>query len=164
MTILGASFTMYVSFGLMIAGRPSIVSSVPRRIFRSGLIERSSLSSITAASQRGSMNSKSICDARTKRVAWGGTRDQPGLKGLLDLRTPILLQPQGAVFRLLHVQKHHRVGRTRNLIDQVLKLVVGEAGRPEMASAASMHTGSVRPPENSAAIPICRLTGLDLSR
>ena len=33
--------------------------------------------SMTAASQSGSMNSKSICDARANRFAWGGTRIKP---------------------------------------------------------------------------------------
>ena len=89
---------MYVSFGLMIAGRPSIVSSVPRRIFSICVDERSSSSSITAAVQRGSMNSKSICEARTKRVAWGGTRHSPDSNASSTFAFQSSFNPMGLFF------------------------------------------------------------------
>ena len=53
---------------------------------------------------------------------------QPGLEGLLDLLAPLLLQTKRAVLRLVHVQKNHGVGRTRNLVHQILKLVGRKAG------------------------------------
>ena len=75
-----------------------MVSSVPFRIFWMSVVERFLSSSITAASHCGSMNSKSICDAKIKRFAWGGTRVNPDSNACSIFAHQFSATPMGLLF------------------------------------------------------------------
>ena len=75
------------------------------------------------------MNSKSICDASTKRFVCGGTRVNPDSNACSTFELQSSLTPIGLLFAFSMFKHHYGVRRTRNLVDQVLKLVVGKTAR-----------------------------------
>ena len=73
------------------------------------------------------MKSKSICDARTKRVAWGGTRTSPDSKACSTFALQFSFNPKAICFACSMFKSTTVLAEHGNLTDQLLKLIGGKA-------------------------------------